>query len=173
MVGGGKSRAPESEEKSGRGDIALEANWNIKQMTEEEVASVAALEAENFSRPWSYDAFYKTLSDDNYIVLVLKDAETLLGYCVLLCTGEEADITNVCTHSSARGKGVATALLTALLEAGQTRGVTDYFLEVRESNIPAQKLYEKMGFEVIGLRKNYYEEPKENAVLMKYAAEGK
>ena len=151
----------------------MEANWNIKQMTEEDVAAVAALEAESFSRPWSYDAFYKTLSDDNYIVLVLKEAETLLGYCVLLCTGGEADITNVCTCPAVRGKGVATALLSALFTAGQARGVTDFFLEVREGNAPARRLYEKLGFEIIGLRKNYYEDPKENAVLMKYAAESK
>ena len=149
----------------------METTWIIRQMAEEDVAAVAALEAESFSRPWSHDAFYKTLSDDNYIVLVLKEAETLLGYCVLLCTGGEADITNVCTCPAARGKGVATALLSALFAAGQARGVTDFFLEVREGNAPARRLYEKLGFEVIGLRKNYYEEPKENAVLMKYAAE--
>ena len=136
-------------------------------MTEEDVAAVAALEMENFSRPWSYDAFYKTLSDENYIVIIAKDTDALLGYCVLLCTGEEADITNVCTAPAARGKGVATAMLTALLEAGESRGVAEFFLEVRESNIPARNLYTKLGFEEIGLRKNYYEEPKEHAVLMK------
>lgn len=148
----------------------MDKTWTIGQMAEEDVAAVAALEAENFSRPWSYDAFLKTLSDENYIVMIAKESDALLGYCVLLCTGEEADITNVCTVPSARGKGVATALLTELLEAGKVRGVTDYFLEVREGNTPARKLYEKMGFEIIGLRKNYYEEPREHAVLMKYTA---
>lgn len=147
--------------------IHLEATWTIRKMTEEDVAAVAALEAENFSRPWSYDAFYRTLSDENYIVLTAKEADMLLGYCVLLCTGEEADITNVCTAPSARGKGAATALITALLEAGRARGVTEYFLEVREGNTPARALYTKLGFVEIGLRKNYYEEPREHAVLMK------
>lgn len=146
----------------------LETTWTIRQMTEEDVTAVAALEAENFSRPWSYDAFHKTLSDDNYIVFLLEEAETLLGYCVLLCTGEEADITNVCTTPQARGKGVATALLTELLAQGNARGVAEYFLEVREGNAPAKALYTKLGFEEIGLRKNYYEEPKEHAVLMRY-----
>ena len=136
-------------------------------MTEEEVAAVAVLEAENFSRPWSYEAFLKTLSDENYIVMIAKEADALLGYCVLLCTGDEADITNVCTAPEARGRGVATDMLTALMEAGYARGVTEFFLEVRESNTPARSLYTKLGFEQIGLRKNYYEEPKEHAVLMK------
>ena len=140
-------------------------------MTEEDVAAVAVLEEENFSRPWSYDAFCKTLSDENYIVIIAKDTDALLGYCVLLCTGEEADITNVCTAPAARGKGVATAMLTALMEEGKSRGVTEFFLEVRESNTPARSLYTKLGFEEIGLRKNYYEEPKEHAVLMKYTVE--
>lgn len=145
----------------------MEHTWTIGHMTEEDVAAVAALEAENFSRPWSYDAFLKTLSDENYIVIIAKEKDALLGYCVLLCTGEEADITNVCTAPKARGKGVATGMLTALMEAGKSRGVTEFFLEVRESNAPARSLYTKLGFEEIGLRKNYYEEPKEHAVLMK------
>ncbi len=145
----------------------MEHTWTIGPMTEDEVAAVAALEEENFSRPWSYDAFFKTLSDENYIVIIAKDTDALMGYCVLLCTGEEADITNVCTAPAARGKGVATEMLTALMEAGTSRGVTEFFLEVRESNIPARSLYTKLGFEEIGLRKNYYEEPKEHAVLMK------
>ena len=145
----------------------MEETLIIRKMTEEDVAAVAALEAENFSRPWSYDAFYKTLSDENYIVIIAKDTDALLGYCVLLCTGEEADITNVCTAPVARGKGVATEMLTVLMEEGLSRGVKEFFLEVRESNVPARSLYTKLGFEEIGLRKNYYEEPREHAVLMK------
>lgn len=148
--------------------MTLESTWEIRQMTQKDVAAVAALEAESFSRPWSYDAFEKTLSDENYIVLIAKAPEMLLGYCVLLCTGEEADITNVCTMPQARGKGVATALLTELLEKGNAQGVLEYFLEVREGNVPARALYTKLGFEEIGLRKNYYAEPKEHAVLMRY-----
>ena len=139
----------------------------IERMTEEDVAAVATLEEENFSRPWSYDAFYKTLSDENYIVIIAKDTDALLGYCVLLCTGEEADITNVCTAPAARGKGIATGMLAELMEVGESRGVNEFFLEVRESNTPARALYTKLGFEEIGLRKNYYEEPREHAVLMK------
>ena len=146
----------------------MDITWTIRQMTEADVAAVAALEGENFSRPWSYDAFFNTLSDENYIVMIAKETDALLGYCVLLCTGEEADITNVCTAPAARGKGVATGMLTALMDAGKSRGVTEFFLEVREGNVPARSLYTKLGFEEIGLRKNYYEEPKEHAVLMKY-----
>ncbi len=149
----------------------MDRTWTIRQMTEEDVAAVAALEVENFSRPWSYDAFFKTLSDENYIVIIAKEADALLGYCVLLCTGEEADITNVCTAPVARGKGVATGMLTALMEEGKSRGVAEFFLEVRESNVPARALYTKFGFEEIGLRKNYYEEPREHAVLMRYTVE--
>lgn len=145
----------------------MEHTWTIGYMTEEDVAAVAALEAENFSRPWSYDAFLKTLSDENYIVMIAKEKDALLGYCVLLCTGDEADITNVCTAPEARGKGVATGMMTALMEEGRSRGVVEFFLEVRESNTPARGLYTKLGFEEIGLRKNYYEEPREHAVLMK------
>ena len=149
----------------------MDKNWIVRQMTEEDVAAVAALEAENFSRPWSYDAFFQTLSDENYIVLIAKETDAFLGYCVLLCTGEEADITNVCTAPEARGKGVATDMLAVLMDEGKARGVTEFFLEVREGNVPARALYTKLGFEEIGLRKNYYEEPREHAVLMKCTLE--
>lgn len=145
----------------------MKKDWQIRRMGAEDVAEVAALEAENFSRPWSLAAFEQLLSDNNYIVLVLRDAEMLAGYCVLLCAGEEADITNVCTAAPARGSGVATALLTALMEEGNTRAVKEYFLEVRQGNQAARALYEKLGFRETGIRKDYYEEPRENAVLMK------
>ncbi len=149
----------------------METSWMLGHMTADDVPAVAALEAENFSRPWSYEAFLDLLSDENYIVLLAKERERVLGYCVLLCTGDEADITNVCTAPAARRRGVGEALLTALIEAGKERGVTEIFLEVRESNVPARSLYEKLGFEEIGLRKNYYEEPKEHAVIMKKTTE--
>lgn len=147
----------------------MEEDWNIRRMKEEDVPYVAALEAGNFSRPWSLAAFQKILSDENYIVLILRDKKALLGYCVLLCAGEEADITNVCTAPEARRKGVAAMLLAALLKEGSKRAVKEYFLEVREGNKAARALYGKLGFEEIGIRKNYYEEPRENAVLMKHS----
>lgn len=147
----------------------MEEDWNIRRMKEEDVPYVEALEAGNFSRPWSLAAFQKILSDENYIVLILRDKKALLGYCVLLCAGEEADITNVCTAPEARRKGVAAALLAALLKEGSKRAVKEYFLEVREGNEAARALYKKLGFEEIGIRKNYYEEPRENAVLMKHS----
>ncbi len=144
-----------------------EKSRKLRRMSAEDVAEVAALEAENFSRPWSAAAFEGLLSDENYIVLVLREAEMLAGYCVLLCAGEEADITNVCTAAPVRGQGVATALLTALMKEGSARAVKQYFLEVRQGNQAARALYKKLGFQETGIRKDYYEEPRENAVLMK------
>lgn len=145
----------------------MKKDWQIRRMSAEDVAEVAALEAENFSRPWSLGAFEQLLSDENYVVLVLQEREMLAGYGVLLCAGEEADITNVCTAAPVRGQGVATALLTALMKEGSVRAVKEYFLEVRQGNQAARALYGKMGFREIGIRKDYYEEPRENAVLMK------
>lgn len=147
----------------------MKETWEIRHMKEEDAVRVAALEAENFSDPWSLDAFQKIYFDKNYIVLILEKEEMILGYCVLLCAGTQADITNVCTAAQARRKGVATALLTALFEEGNARAVEEYFLEVREGNTAARTLYKKLGFEEIGTRKNYYEKPRENAVLMRRA----
>ena len=78
----------------------------------------------------------------------------------------EADILNITVRPEARRQGIATQLLGKIGELAEPRGVTVIHLEVRESNTPARTLYGKLGFTVDGIRKNYYERPRENAVLM-------
>ncbi|MEE3378515.1 MAG: ribosomal protein S18-alanine N-acetyltransferase, partial [Lachnospiraceae bacterium] len=90
----------------------------------------------------------------------------LLGYAGLLMVPYEADILNITVRPEARRQGIATQLLGKIGELSEPRGVTVIHLEVRESNTPARTLYEKLGFTVDGIRKNYYERPRENAVLM-------
>ena len=100
------------------------------------------------------------------IYLVAYEKEILAEYCGLLQSFDEADITNVAVVEKFRGKGVATELLEQLFLRGYERGIENFTLEVRVGNAPAIHLYEKLGFERSGIRPNFYEKPKEDALIM-------
>lgn len=142
-------------------------DYLISKMKPEDVPKVLRLEEASFTCPWSFQDFLNLCTDKNYVALVCRAEEKLLGYAVLLVTGTEADVANVCTAVESRGKGVATCLLNRLFDFGDADGVETYFLEVRESNLPARKLYEKLSFTEIGIRKDYYRKPREHAVIMR------
>ena len=88
------------------------------------------------------------------------------GYCVCYQSFEEGEITNVAVKKELRGQGIAGKLLEALFLYGKERGVERYILEARAGNEPALRLYEKAGFIRVGTRKNFYEQPVEDAVIM-------
>jgi len=92
----------------------------------------------------------------------------LAGYAGLQMIVDEGHITNVAAAPEYRRRGIADALMAGLMSAAAERGLRFVTLEVRESNIPAQNLYKKHGFSPVGIRKGYYDQPKENAVLMSY-----
>ena len=100
------------------------------------------------------------------IYLVAYEKDILAGYCGLLQSFDEADITNVAVVEKFRKKGVATELLEQLFLRGYERGIENFTLEVRVGNAPAIHLYEKLGFERSGIRPNFYEKPKEDALIM-------
>lgn len=138
----------------------------IRKMTEKDVPQVAALEAVNFSMPWSEKAFYEQLENKNALYMIAENAEKILGVCGLMESFGEADICNVSVEKSIRNQGIATMMLESLLEEGAKRGINAFTLEVREGNAPAIHLYEKLGFVQEGIRPGFYERPKEDAVIM-------
>lgn len=139
---------------------------NICPMTEAYLDEVAAIEAEIFSRPWSRKGFSDSLKQkESLYVAALLDGR-VAGYCGLLQSFDEADITNVAVKKEARGQGVATAMLTELMNQGRQRGICHFTLEVRAGNKTAIALYEKLGFVSVGIRKNFYDLPTEDAVIM-------
>ena len=129
-----------------------------------DLAAVAALEAECFSFPRSED--YIAHSLDEFIVAE-RDGR-FLGYADAVALLDEGYMGNIAVLPEHRGEGVGDELLTSLLRWGREKNLSFLTLEVREQNLPARSLYEKHGFEVVGLRKNYYEKPTDNAVLMTY-----
>ena len=138
----------------------------IRPMTIDDCGQVAAIEAVSFSIPWSLRAFTETVQKENFRYFVAEEAGEILGYCGFLFVLDEAEIPNVCVKSSARKQGVGKQMMTVLIEEAQKLGMSVLFLEVRESNVAARRLYESLGFEKIGIRKNFYEQPVEHAVLM-------
>ena len=135
-------------------------------MEEKDLDEVAKLEQDVFSKPWSRKSFAESIAKPENLYLVARDGDELLGFCGLWGVGDEGQITHVCVKESARGKGVGKQLLLAMLAQGRERGLQAFTLEVRVSNTPARELYKKVGFSEAGIRKGFYDAPKEDAMIM-------
>ena len=130
-------------------------------------AQVAALEAVCFSDPWSEKSVASELENPLSLWLVAVEGEVVIGYVGSQTVLGETDMMNVAVAPDRRRQGIAEALvegLVARLKEMRSRCLT---LEVRASNIPARTLYEKLGFQQIGLRKNYYRNPREDACILR------
>lgn len=138
----------------------------IDHMQKKDAAEVAAIEKQIFSMPWSENGFLTSLQSEDTLYLVARRQNRIVGYCGLLQSFEEADITNVAVAPKERGRGIAFAMLTSLMTLGKERGIERFTLEVRSGNAAAIHLYEKLGFASVGVRKNFYDKPKEDAVIM-------
>lgn len=139
----------------------------IRQIRQTDLEQICAIEAATFSDAWTLQSFEETMKNPESCLLVaLEDDDTVLGYCCLYTAVDEGEIVNVAVAEAARQRGIGYRLVKVLMTEGQTRGVTFFYLEVRQSNIAAQKLYEKLGFSVAGRRKNFYQKPLEDALIM-------
>ncbi len=140
----------------------------VRRMEAKDAGAAARLEAENFSRPWSEQAFLDTLSCEYaYYYVAETEAEGLvIGLCGLRSLAGEGEITNVAVQESFRRKGVAGMLLDAVLAKGRELGIQAFTLEVRRGNNPAIRLYQKYGFRGEGVRRDFYEKPREDALIM-------
>lgn len=138
----------------------------IKHMDISETASVATLQKGNFTHPWSEQDYMEHLQDQDKIYLTAVQDGAVVGSCVLWCSFETADLCNIVVDTAHRREGIAEALLHQAFQECAGKGVEQILLEVRESNEAAIGLYNKSGFERISLRKNYYRDPQEHAVIM-------
>ena len=136
-------------------------------MTQPHVPQVAALEALCFSDPWSEKSVASELTNPLAYWLVAVKEERVAGYVGSQTVLDETDMMNIAVHPDFRRQGIAEDLVDALVAALREKGSHCLTLEVRESNAPAIRLYEKMGFEQVGLRKNYYRNPRENALILR------
>ena len=138
----------------------------IKELAKEDVDAAAKLEAKTFSMPWKASDFLEMVNADYahyYVAVIGKRTVGILG---LRDIAGEGEITNVVVEKSERRKNIASLLMETALEKCDELGIKDVTLEVRISNTPAIKLYEKFGFKEEGIRPSFYEKPKEDALIM-------
>lgn len=140
---------------------------NIVPMNEHHVPQIALLERECFADPWSQQSIASELHNPLSLWLVAQEGQTLLGYVGSQTCQDETDMMNIAVSPASRRQGVARALIEALVSALRERGSKQLTLEVRASNGPARQLYESLGFLQVGLRKNYYRNPKEDALILR------
>lgn len=139
----------------------------ITPMTADHVPQVAALEAICFADPWSEKSVASELTNPLSLWLVALEGETVVGYVGSQSVLGESDMMNVAVHPDYRRRKIGETLVLELVQQLKVRGNYCLTLEVRASNDPARKLYEKLGFRQVGLRKNYYRNPKEDACILR------
>lgn len=135
-------------------------------MNESHVAQVAALEKQCFSDPWSENSVASELENPLSLWLIAEEDGAVCGYVGSQTVLDETDMMNIAVRPDCRRKGIAAALIAELVSRLKARGSRVLRLEVRESNFSAITLYEALGFTQLGLRKNYYRNPKENALIL-------
>ena len=136
-------------------------------MNTDHVSQVAELEKLCFSDPWSENCVSSELNNPLSLWLVAVDGERVAGYVGSQSVMGESDMMNIAVHPDYRRRGLAEMLVAELVTALKNAGNTCLTLEVRASNAPAIALYEKTGFSQIGLRKNYYRNPREDALILR------
>ena len=138
----------------------------LRPMQEADLRQVLHIERRSFTIPWSDATFRGLLRRQSTALLVAERAGKIVGYAVLWFAADEAELGDMAVLPEVRRRGLGRWLLDGALAEAAHRGAKRVYLEVRESNAAARSLYERAGFEVAGVRPDYYSEPKEDAILM-------
>lgn len=135
-------------------------------MTKDHVAQIASLEKQCFGDPWSEDSIASELDNPLSLWLVAEQDGAVCGYVGSQTVLDETDMMNIAVRPDCRRQGIAAVLIVELVARLKERGSHILRLEVRQSNAPAIALYNSMGFTQLGIRRNYYRNPKENALIL-------
>lgn len=141
-------------------------DYIIRPMEVSDTEQVEKIEKQIFSIPWSQKSFEDACQSNDNIYLVCEMNGQIAGYCGLWTVLGEGNITNMAVSGGFRRLGIAETLMKEMEKRGMSKNVVTYFLEVRKSNKAAVNLYKKMGYVQIGVRKNFYEKPVEDALVM-------
>jgi ribosomal-protein-alanine N-acetyltransferase len=136
-------------------------------MREEDIDQVLEIEHASFATPWSREAFYNELNMNKFAVYIVLEVDgRVVGYCGVWVVIDEAHVTNIALLPEYRGRKFGEALMQNLFDVARTMGAKSMTLEVRVTNYVAQSMYRKFGFQKGGLRKNYYTDNQEDALVM-------
>lgn len=138
-----------------------------RKMTVEDVEAVYAIEVASFPVPWTLDSFYYEMLENQFAYYtVAEESGEILGFCGSWMVVDAAQITNVAVVKSARGRKIGEGLMREAIRVAREANMETMSLEVRVSNVVAQNLYYKLGFQDGGLRKGYYTDNQEDALVM-------
>jgi len=142
-------------------------NFLVRKMEIHDLLNVGRVEAATYDNPWPQDIFFRELVENehaHYFVATLNDV--VIGYCGMWPVVDDAQITNIAMHPSYRGQKFGEKLFRQIMDYGMHHGMKRLSLEVRKSNTVAQRMYQKFGLVRAGIRKNYYTDDGEDAVVM-------
>ena len=139
----------------------------ITNMTNAHVTQIAELEKCCFYDPWSEMSIASELNNRLSCWLVALDGDVVVGYVGSQTVLGETDMMNIAVHPGYRKQGIATDLIQTLIDTLSKQGSHSLMLEVRQTNEPAKNLYQALGFETVGIRKNYYRNPREDALILR------
>ena len=143
-------------------------NTNIYIVTLKDIPELLKIENMCFSDPWSKDTFKSSIENENSYFICEKYEDKIVGYVGMYWVLDEGYVYNLAVDENFRGLKIATNLMNELFRYSQSIGLKFLSLEVRESNEIAKCLYRKLGFEQLGIRKNFYTSPTEDAIIMTY-----
>lgn len=149
--------------------IKGESRYFIRRMKEEDLAAVRVIEALSFPNPWSDNTFRGEIQNTSIsfpLVAVRRPGDEVIAYIIFWQIRDDVQVNNVAVHPDCRGLGIGEAMMRFAIAKVRGEGASFMTLEVRSSNTAAVTLYKKLGFEVLGTRKNYYTKPDEDAFVM-------
>jgi len=135
-------------------------------MRERDIPAVLKIERTSFSTPWSEEAFHQEIRKPYALSKVAVLEDSIIGYICINIIFDDCHILNLAVHPDFRKRGIATALMKEILNESGEKRCRFFYLEVRASNTGAKTFYERLGFNIAGVRKNYYVSPDEDALLM-------
>ncbi len=144
----------------GRGEVVM------RTMTAGDIDGVLEIEKVSFAAPWTRGMFEETLSSPVATSLIVEEEGRIVGYLIFYLAAREVHVMNIAVRQDRRGLGLASWMMSRTMELARRNSMETCFLEVRESNVPARGLYEKLGFRQVGRRKGYYRETGEDAIVM-------
>ncbi len=148
-------------------DRKMVDSYVFRYMREEDIDQVLTVEQASFTVPWSREAFYNELQNNKFAVyIVLEEDNKIIGYCGTWIVIDEAHVTNVAILPESRGRKLGETMMRKLMSVSREMGAKSMTLEVRVTNHVAQSLYRKLGFQNGGIRKNYYSDNQEDALVM-------
>jgi ribosomal-protein-alanine N-acetyltransferase len=146
----------------------MDAPCPIRSATRDDLGAVGAIEVASFADPWSAADFQEALAGSALFLVAVQGA-VVVGYVIARRAADEGEILNLAVAPAARGQGVGRRLAGRVLAELGAQGAVSVYLEVRESNDSARRLYGAMGFATVARRRRYYREPSEDALLLRVA----